>query len=143
MARRVGDRRSGRRSGCAGARAGGRTWLRRRLGLEPEDRRWFEEEGAEHAEHEGDEPLDTREARFSLRARLAEEGHGEPAAPEAPAAEPPPAFPAFESPRGTGRRAARARAARLPRVRAAGRPRRRRLPSRPRRRTPRSSRCRR
>ena len=24
-----------------------RTWLRRRLGLEPEDRRWFEEEGAE------------------------------------------------------------------------------------------------
>jgi len=55
-----------------------RTWLRRRLGLEPEDRRWFEEEGVETAEHEGDEPLDTREARFSLRARLAEEGHAGP-----------------------------------------------------------------
>ena len=56
-----------------------RTWLRRRLGLEPEDRRWFEEEGVETAEHEGDEPLDTREARYSLRARLAEEGLAEPA----------------------------------------------------------------
>ncbi len=90
-----------------------RTWLRRRLGLEPEDRRWFEEEGVENAEHEGDEPLDTREARFSLRARLAEEGHAEPAeaAPAAvePAPEPsafpafpptpaPPSFPAFEQP---------------------------------------------
>jgi len=91
-----------------------RTWLRRRLGLEPEDRRWFEEEGVENAEHEGDEPLDTREARFSLRARLAEEGHAAPedAAPFAaaePAPEPsafpafpsdpaPPAFPAFEQP---------------------------------------------
>ncbi|MDX6561088.1 MAG: hypothetical protein QOD65_902 [Gaiellales bacterium] len=87
-----------------------RTWLRRRLGLEPEDRRWFEEEGVETAEHEGDEPLDTREARFSLRARLAEEGHAEPedAPPPAPpepspfpafAPEPaPPAFPAFEQP---------------------------------------------
>ena len=61
-----------------------RTWLRRRLGLEPEDRRWFEEEGVETAEHEGDEPLDTREARFSLRARLAEEGHAEPAEAAAP-----------------------------------------------------------
>jgi hypothetical protein len=80
-----------------------RTWLRRRLGLEPEDRRWFEEENGEHPEHEGDEPLDTREARFSLRARLAEEGHGEPAAaapaPEVPATEPPePRFPAFDPP---------------------------------------------
>jgi hypothetical protein len=91
-----------------------RTWLRRRLGLEPEDRRWFEEEGVENAEHEGDEPLDTREARFSLRARLAEEGHAAPveeappaAAEPAPAPEPsafpafpsepaPPSFPAFE-----------------------------------------------
>ncbi len=86
-----------------------RTWLRRRLGLEPEDRRWFEEEGVENAEHEGDEPLDTREARFSLRARLAEEGHAEPAAatppvaaeptaPEPTAVEPEPepsTFPAF------------------------------------------------
>jgi hypothetical protein len=76
-----------------------RTWLRRRLGLEPEDRRWFEEDGVETAEHEGDEPLDTREARFSLRARLAEEGHAAPeeAAP-LPAADPAPepsAFPAF------------------------------------------------
>ena len=92
-----------------------RTWLRRRLGLEPEDRRWFEEEGVENAEHEGDEPLDTREARFSLRARLAEEGHAAPAG------------------RGAvrGRRArtravrvprvpVRSRAARVPRVRAAG-----------------------
>ena len=61
-----------------------RTWLRRRLGLEPEDRRWFEEEGVENAEHEGDEPLDTREARFSLRARLAEEGHAERATPRPP-----------------------------------------------------------
>ncbi len=91
-----------------------RTWLRRRLGLEPEDRRWFEEDGVEDAEHEGDEPLDTREARFSLRARLAEEGHAAPedAAPFAaaePAPEPsafpafpsdpaPPSFPAFEQP---------------------------------------------
>jgi hypothetical protein len=79
-----------------------RTWLRRRLGLEAEDRRWFEEESEEqHAEHEGDEPLDTREARFSLRARLAEEGNPGPAAapPEeptaAPAPPPPPAEPAF------------------------------------------------
>ena len=76
-----------------------RTWLRRRLGLEPEDRRWFEKEGVENAEHEGDEPLDTREARFSLRARLAEEGHAEPAEATPPAAvepEPEPsAFPAF------------------------------------------------
>ena len=70
-----------------------RTWLRSRLGLEPEDRRWFEEDDARPAEHEGDEPLDTREARFSLRARLAEEGHADPV-PEAPpfAASPPPAF---------------------------------------------------
>ncbi|MDX6572494.1 MAG: hypothetical protein QOC86_1650 [Gaiellales bacterium] len=52
-----------------------RTWLRRRLGLEPEDRRWFEEEGAGAPEYEGDEPLDTRESRFSLRARLSEEVH--------------------------------------------------------------------
>jgi hypothetical protein len=75
-----------------------RTWLRRRLGLEPEDRRWFEEEGVENAEHEGDEPLDTREARFSLRARLAEEGHAEPAEAPPAAVEPAPepsAFPAF------------------------------------------------
>ena len=107
-----------------------RTWLRRRLGLEPEDRRWFEEENEEHAEHEGDEPLDTRESRYSLRARLAEEGHGEPAAPVAPAAEPPPAFPRSSRARGAGR-AAGARAAGLPRIRLAGRPRRRRLPSRP------------
>jgi hypothetical protein len=62
-----------------------RTWLRRRLGFEPEDRRWFEEEFGEHAEHEGDEPLDTREARYSLRARLAEEGLAE-SAEEVPAA---------------------------------------------------------
>jgi hypothetical protein len=87
-----------------------RTWLRRRLGMEPEDRQWFEEEGVELPEHEGDEPLDTRESRFSLRARLAEEGHGEPAAtappePETPpaptafpTAAPPPAAPAFEPP---------------------------------------------
>jgi hypothetical protein len=68
-----------------------RTWLLRRLGLEPEDRRWFEEDDAEPAEHEGDEPLDTREARFSLRARLAEEGLAEPAATAPPlAAVPPP-----------------------------------------------------
>src|SRR6476469_8417891 len=79
-----------------------RTWLRRRLGLEAEDRRWFEEEGVEAAEHEGDEPLDTREARYSLRARLAEEGLADsadsapPAAPE-PAPEPS-AFPAFPPP---------------------------------------------
>ena len=53
-----------------------RTWLRRRLGLEAEDRRWFEEEGADAPEYEGDEPLDTREARFSLRARLSEDCPG-------------------------------------------------------------------
>ena len=75
---------------------GSRTWLRRRLGLEPEDRKWFEEENVETSEHEGDEPLDTREARFSLRARLAEEGHATPAAEEPAVAEP--AFPAFEEP---------------------------------------------
>jgi hypothetical protein len=79
-----------------------RTWLRRRLGLEPEDRRWFEEEGVETAEHEGDEPLDTREARFSLRARLAEEGHhGSAQAPPPATVEPAPepsAFPAFQAP---------------------------------------------
>jgi nicotinate-nucleotide--dimethylbenzimidazole phosphoribosyltransferase len=78
----------------------GRTWLRRRFGLEPEDRRWFEEEGGEVAEYEGDEPLDTRESRFSLRARLSEDGHAEPegavapeafVAPEAPEAAPEPA----------------------------------------------------
>ena len=63
-----------------------RTWLRRRLGLEPEDRRWFEEEDAEAPEYEGDEPLDTREARFSLRARLSEDTPPEPEV--APAAEP-------------------------------------------------------
>jgi hypothetical protein len=73
-----------------------RTWLRRRLGLEPEDRRWFEEEGIDAPEYEGDEPLDTREARFSLRARLSEDGPAEPVAPvvRAPfeaAAEPEPA----------------------------------------------------
>jgi hypothetical protein len=69
-----------------------RTWLRRRLGLESEDRRWFEEDDPQPAEHEGDEPLDTREARFSLRARLAEEGNAEPAPSSAPltAAPPPP-----------------------------------------------------
>ena len=59
-----------------------RTWLRRRLGLEPEDRRWFEEEGVDAPEYEGDEPLDTREARFSLRARLSEDGPAEPVAAE-------------------------------------------------------------
>jgi hypothetical protein len=59
-----------------------RTWLRRRLGLEAEDRRWFEEESADSAEHEGDEPLDTREARFSLRARLSEDAPAEHAAAE-------------------------------------------------------------
>src|SRR5215210_1730423 len=81
-----------------------RTWLRRRLGLEPEDRQWFEEETEVHSEHEGDEPLDTREARFSLRARLAEEGHAGPVAASAPAEAaftPPPAepdFPAFSQP---------------------------------------------
>ena len=63
-----------------------RIWLRRRLGLEAEDRRWFEEEGAEAPEYEGDEPLDTREARFSLRARLSEDAPPEPDA--AAAAEP-------------------------------------------------------
>jgi hypothetical protein len=62
-----------------------RTWLRRRLGLEAEDRRWFEEEGVDAPEYEGDEPLDTREARFSLRARLSEDGPVEPEAPVAPA----------------------------------------------------------
>jgi hypothetical protein len=72
-----------------------RTWLRRRLGMEPEDRQWFEEEGVELPEHEGDEPLDTRESRFSLRARLAEEGHGEPAATAPPEPETPPAPTAF------------------------------------------------
>ena len=76
---------------------GARTWLRRRLGLEPEDRKWFEEENVETSEHEGDEPLDTREARFSLRARLAEEGHAAPAEGEA-AAVAEPSFPAFEEP---------------------------------------------
>jgi hypothetical protein len=72
-----------------------RTWLRRRLGMEPEDRRWFEEDEAQPAEHEGDEPLDTREARFSLRARLAEEGLAEPVATAPPlaAAPPPPPIP--------------------------------------------------
>jgi hypothetical protein len=87
-----------------------RTWLRRRLGLEPEDRRWFEEEGgAEAPEYEGDEPLDTREARYSLRARLSEDTPAEPegaAAPEsfhapepesAPASRPEP-FPAAVTP---------------------------------------------
>jgi hypothetical protein len=63
-----------------------RTWLRRRLGLEPEDRRWFEEEGGEVPEYAGDEPLDTRESRFSLRARLSEDGHAEPEAAPAPEA---------------------------------------------------------
>jgi hypothetical protein len=73
-----------------------RTWLRRRLGLEPEDRRWFEEEKADSAEYEGDEPLDTRESRYSLRARLSEDAPAEPEtaiAPEpfaAPEAEPTP-----------------------------------------------------
>ncbi|MDX6619549.1 MAG: Procyclic acidic repetitive protein, partial [Gaiellales bacterium] len=61
-----------------------RTWLRRRLGLEPEDRRWFEEEGAEAPEYEGDEPLDTRESRFSLRARLSEDIPPEPESAPAP-----------------------------------------------------------
>jgi hypothetical protein len=61
-----------------------RTWLRRRLGLEPEDRRWFEEEGAEAPEYEGDEPLDTRESRFSLRARLSEDIPPEPDVAPAP-----------------------------------------------------------
>jgi hypothetical protein len=79
-----------------------RTWLRRRLGLEAEDRRWFEEDDAEPAEHEGDEPLDTREARYSLRARLAEEGNAEPLAESAPLASapppPPPPPPAFAPP---------------------------------------------
>ncbi|HET6172577.1 MAG TPA: hypothetical protein VFD90_08230 [Gaiellales bacterium] len=65
-----------------------RTWLRRRLGLEPEDRRWFEEEEATAPEYEGDEPLDTREARFSLRARLSEDA---PPA-EATSVDPPAAF---------------------------------------------------
>ena len=56
-----------------------------------------------HSEHEGDEPLDTREARFSLRARLAEEGHAGPVAASAPgetASAPPaePDFPAFSQP---------------------------------------------
>jgi hypothetical protein len=64
-----------------------RTWLRRRLGLEPEDRRWFEEESADAPEYEGDEPLDTREARFSLRARLSEDAPPESQdAPSGPAA---------------------------------------------------------
>jgi hypothetical protein len=80
-----------------------RTWLRRRLGLEAEDRRWFEEDDPQPAEHEGDEPLDTREARFSLRARLAEEGHAEPVAGSAPVTAappppPPPPAPAYAPP---------------------------------------------
>jgi hypothetical protein len=65
-----------------------RTWLRRRLGMEPEDRRWFEEEDAEAPEYEGDEPLDTREARFSLRARLSEDVPPEQAEPAAAELEP-------------------------------------------------------
>jgi translation initiation factor IF-2 len=65
-----------------------RTWLRRRLGLEAEDRRWFEEDGAEAPEYEGDEPLDTREARFSLRARLSEDAPSEAEAPVAVDPEP-------------------------------------------------------
>jgi hypothetical protein len=67
-----------------------RTWLLRRLGMQPEDRRWFEEDDAGPAEHEGDEPLDTREARYSLRARLAEEGSPEPPRPAPPLAAAPP-----------------------------------------------------
>src|SRR5207344_292340 len=73
-----------------------RVWLRRRLGLQPEDRRWFEEEpGTEH-EYEGDEPLDTRESRFSLRARLSEDSHAGPEA--AVAAEPAETVPASLEP---------------------------------------------
>src|SRR3954466_8961019 len=75
-----------------------RTWLRRRLGLEAEDRRWFKEDDAQPAEHEGEEPLDTREARFSLRARLAEEGLAEPAPERAPLAAAPPLSPLEETP---------------------------------------------
>ena len=72
--------------GALALKSDARTWLRRRLGMEPEDRRWFEEEDGQPAEHEGDEPLDTREARFSLRARLAEEAGGD----TEPVAAPPP-----------------------------------------------------
>src|SRR6476469_5911391 len=76
-----------------------RTWLRRRLGLEPEDRRWFEDEGGEVPVYEGDEPLDTRESRFSLRARLSDDGVAEPeAASLAEAFEAPEAVPEPEPP---------------------------------------------
>ena len=93
-----------------------RTWLRRRLGLEPEDRRWFEEEGVETAEHEGDEPLDTRRRasrcapgsrrRGTTGRRRCRRATVEPApepsafpAFQAPPAEP--SFPAFEQPAAT------------------------------------------
>ena len=54
-------------------------WLRRRVGLEAEETGYFEDDDAPEAP--GDEPMDTREARVSLRARLTEV----PAPPDEPA----------------------------------------------------------
>ena len=46
-------------------------WLRRRIGLETEDRKWFENEiDDDLPDAPGDEPMDTHAARMSLRARL-------------------------------------------------------------------------
>ena len=99
-----------------------RTWLRRRLGLEPEDRRWFEEEGAEAAEYEGDEPLDTREARFSLRARLSEDAPRR-AAAAAPAAPSPSTAPEPRAGARAARRSCRPSPSARARARAAPSPR--------------------
>ena len=47
-------------------------WLRRRARLEVEDSAYFEDGDGGLSDAPGDEPMDTREARVSLRARLSD-----------------------------------------------------------------------
>ena len=61
-------------------------WLRRRAGLEIEDSTFFESGEDELTDAPGDEPMDTREARVSLRARLSD--HAPPDKPASAVAEP-------------------------------------------------------
>ena len=63
-------------------------WLRRRAGLAGEDSGYFEDGDDELTDAPGDEPMDTREARVSLRARLSD--HAPPAGASAGEATPTP-----------------------------------------------------
>lgn len=59
-------------------------WLRRRAGLEVEDSGYFEDGEEALTDAPGDEPMDTREARVSLRARLSDHAPASHPASETP-----------------------------------------------------------